>query len=141
MVMNSLIASIDMMNRLFKLYLDNFVVVFINDILVYSKSKEEHEQHLRIMLQMLRDHQLYAKFSKCEFWLDNISFLGHVVSKDRVMVDPKKIEAIGKWPRPTSMTKICSFLGLEGYYRLFIKDFCKLIAPITRLTQKNVKLH
>ena len=85
------------MNGIFKPYLDLFVIVFIDDILVYSKSKKEHEEHLRIVLEMLREKKLYAKFSKCEFWLDSVSFLGHVVSKDGVMVDPSKIEAVKSW--------------------------------------------
>ena len=107
------------------------MIVSIDDILVYSKSKEEHEQHLR-------EHKLYAKFSKCEFWLDSVAFLGHVVSKDAISVDMKKVEAIQSWPRPTSVSEIRSFLGLAGYYRRFIKDFLRLAAPLTRLTQKQV---
>jgi hypothetical protein len=94
--------------------LDQFVVVFIDDILVYSKSKEEHEQHLRLIFQTLREHKLYTKFSKFEFWLDSVAFLGHVVSKDGVSVDPQKVEAIQKWPRPTSVVEIRSFLSLVG---------------------------
>lgn len=90
---NAPAAFMDLMNRTFKPFLDQFVIVFIDDILVYSKSKEEHEQHLRLVLQILREHKLYAKFSKCEFWLDSVSFLGHVVSKDGVQVDPEKIKA------------------------------------------------
>jgi hypothetical protein len=135
---NAPAAFMDMMNRIFKPFLAQFVVVFIDDILVYSKSKEEHEQHLRLILQTLREHKLYAKFSKCEFWLDSVAFLGHVVSKDGVSVDPQKVEAIQKWPRPTSVTEIRSFLGLAGYYRQFIKDFSKISAPLTKLTQKHV---
>ena len=88
----------DMMNRVFKDFLDNFFVVFIDDILIYSKTKEEHEEHLRLALNRLREHQLYAKFSKCEFWLEQVTFLGHIVSKNRMAVDPSKIEAIRDWP-------------------------------------------
>jgi hypothetical protein len=135
---NAPAAFMDMMNRIFKPFLDQFVVVFIDDILVFSKSKDEHEQHLRLILQTLREHKLYAKFSKCEFWLDSVAFLGHVVSKDGVSLDPQKVEAIQKWPRPTSVTEIRSFLGLAGYYRRFIKDFSKISAPLTKLTQKHV---
>ena len=135
---NAPAAFMDMMNRVFKPFLDQFVVVFIDDILVYSKSELEHEQHLRLTLQTLRKHKLYAKFSKCEFWLDSVAFLGHVVSKDGVSVDPQKVEAIQNWPRPTFVTEIRSFLGLAGYYRRFIKDFSKIAAPLTKLTQKHV---
>ncbi|XP_070010066.1 uncharacterized protein [Nicotiana sylvestris] len=114
---NAPAAFMDLMNRVFKPFLDRFVIVFIDDILIYSRSQGEHENHLRTVLQTLREHQLYAKFSKCEFWLDSVAFLGHVVSKDGIMVDPKKTEAVQKWPRPTSPTEIRSFLGLSGYYR------------------------
>ena len=103
------------------------------------KSEEEHATHLRLVLQILREHQLYAKFSKCEFWLDQVAFLGHMVSKDGIQVDHRKIEAVIDWPRPTTITEVRSFLGLVGYYRRFVKDFSKIVAPLTRLTQKNVK--
>ena len=115
------------------------MIVFIDDILVYSKNKAEHAIHLRLVLQTLREHQLYAKFLKCEFWLEEVAFLGHVVSKKGIQVDPKKIEAIIEWPRPTIVTEVRSFMGLAGYYRRFVKDFSKIAAPLTRLTQKNVK--
>ena len=105
-----------LMNGIFKPYLDLFVIVFIDDILVYSKRKKEHEEHLRIVLEMLREKKLYAKFSKCEFWLDAVS-LGHVVSKDGVMVDPSKIETVKNWVRPTNVSEIRSFVGLARYYR------------------------
>ncbi|GJT56530.1 retrotransposon protein, putative, ty3-gypsy subclass [Tanacetum coccineum] len=94
------------MNRIFHEYLDKFVIVFIDDILVYSKSEEEHEQHLRIMLEILRQKKLYAKFSKCEFWLQQVAFLGHIVSADGIIMDPSKVEAITKWPRPTTVTEL-----------------------------------
>ncbi|KAL5545122.1 hypothetical protein UlMin_008906 [Ulmus minor] len=129
----------DLMNRVFKEFLDKFVIVFIDDILIYSKTKEEHEEHLRITLRTLEEHKLYAKFSKCEFWLDKVHFLGHVVSKDGVSVDPAKIEAVSKWPAPTNVTEIWSFLGLAGYYRRFVEGFSSLAAPLTALTKKGKK--
>ena len=103
---NAPTAFMDLMNRVFKPYLDSFVVVFIDDILIYSSSREEYEQHLRIVLQTLKNNQLYAKFSKCEFWLDSVTFLGHIVSAEGIKVDPKKIEAVQNWPRPTLVTEI-----------------------------------
>ena len=110
-------AFMDLMNRIFRKYLDQFVVVFIDDILVYSKSADEHEIHLRIVLQALREEKLFAKFGKCEFWLNNVVFLGHVISKEGVLVDPQKIEVVVNWPRPTNVTRVRSFLGMAGYYR------------------------
>jgi hypothetical protein len=129
----------DLMNRVFKPYLDKYVVVFIDDILVYSKSLTDHEQHLRNVLQVLRENQLYAKLSKCDFWLDRVIFLGHVVSAEGIFVDPKKIKAILKWERPTNMTEIRSFLGLAGYYRRFVEGFSAIASPMTKLTRKEVK--
>ncbi|XP_019265864.1 PREDICTED: uncharacterized protein K02A2.6-like [Nicotiana attenuata] len=99
----------------------------------------EHEDHLRTVMPTLREHRLYAKFSKCEFWLDSVAFPGHVVSKDGVMVDPKKTKVVQKWPRPTSPTEIRSFLGLAGYYRRFVQDFSRIAVPLTKLTQKNAR--
>ena len=136
---NAPAAFMDLMNRVFKPYLDQFVVVFIDDILVYSKRREEHERHLSIVLQTLRDKQLYAKLMKCEFWLDRVSFLGHVVTKDGISVDPGKVDAVSNWKRPNIVTEIQSFLGLAVYYRRFIEGFSKIALPLTRLTQKGVK--
>ena len=136
---NALAAFMDLMHRVFQPYLDRFVVVFVDDILSYSKSEEEHEDHFRIILQTLIDLQLYAKFSKCEFWLTKERFLGHVVSTSVVSVDPEKVEAIMNWERPKSFFEIHSFLGLEGYYRRFIEDFSRLAAPMMKLTQKEVR--
>jgi len=103
---NAPVAFMDLMNRVIKPYLDSFVIVFIDDILIYSRSREEHEQHLRVVLHTLRDSQLYAKFLKCEFWLSSVAFLGHIVSAEGIQVDPKKIGAAKNWPRPTSATEI-----------------------------------
>ena len=114
-------------------------MVFMDDILIYSQSKWEIEDHLRIVLQLLRDHQLYAKFSKCEFWITEVRFLGHVVSASGVSVDSKKVEAMMSWERWKSIFEIHSFLGLAGYYRRFIEDFFRLAALMTRLTRKEVK--
>ncbi|KAL4026110.1 hypothetical protein IC575_014534 [Cucumis melo] len=136
---NAPAVFMDLMNRIFHRYLDQFVIVFIDDILVYSVDRESHEEHLRIVLQTLREKQLYAKFSKCEFWLEQVVFLGHVVSAKGVSVDPQKVEAIVNWERPISATEVRSFLGLAGYYRRFIEDFSRLALPLTALTRKNVK--
>ena len=114
-------------------------MVFVEDILIYSKSEEEHEDHLRVVLQVLRDHQLYAKFSKCEFWLTEVRLLRHVVLASRVLVDPKKVEDVMSWERSKSVFDIHSFLGLARYYKRFIEDFSWLAAPMTRLTRKKVK--
>ena len=116
----------DYMNRIFRPYLDSFVIVFIDDILIYSKSPSEHAEHLRIVLQILKSKQLYAKLSKCSFWLNEVQFLGHVISEKGVAVDPSKVEAVLKWERPKSITEIRSFLGKAGYYRSFIEGFSKL---------------
>lgn len=125
------------MNRIFHPYLDKFVVVFIDDILVYSKSEEEHAEHLRVVLEVLREKKLFAKLSKCDFWLEEVSFLGHVISRGGVSVDPSKIEAVSKWEAPKSVSEIRSFLGLAGYYRKFIEGFSKLALPLTMLTRKG----
>ena len=113
---NAPAAFMDLMNRVFKNFLDQFVIVFIDDILVYSRSKEEHEEHLRIVLQTLRKNRLYAKFKKCEFWLEQVAFLGHVISKKGISVDLGKIEAVSNWPRPTDVHEVRSLLGLARYY-------------------------
>ncbi|XP_073061751.1 uncharacterized protein [Primulina eburnea] len=129
----------DLMNRVFKSYLDSFAIVFIDDILVYSKTRELHREHLRTVLQQLRDNQLYAKLKKCEFWFDQVTFLGHIVSKDGITVDPTKIESVKKWPIPMTVAEVRSFLGLAGYYRRFIADISKIALPLTTLTRKTVK--
>ena len=119
--------------------MDRFIIVFIDDILVYSGSSEEHLEHLRIVLQTLRERQLYAKLSKCQFWLDNVAFLGHVISAEGVSVDPQKIEAMVNWKPPKNMSEVRSFLGLVGYNRKFVKGFSRIAAPLTKVTRKDVK--
>jgi hypothetical protein len=116
-VTNATTVFMDLLHRMFRPYLDKFVVVFIDDILIYSKSPKEHANYLKLVSDKLREHKLYAKFSKCEFWLDTVAFLGHVVSKDGIEVDPARVEAIANWKQPESVTKIRSFLGLVRYYR------------------------
>ncbi|XP_073153876.1 uncharacterized protein [Henckelia pumila] len=116
-----------------------FVIVFIDDILIYSRSLEDHRHHLQIALQTLREQKLFAKFSKCEFWLEQVAFLGHIVSKEGIAVDPSKVEAVQNWGIPKNASEIRSFLGLAGYYRKFIKGFSSIAVPLTSLTKKNVK--
>ncbi|WVZ84383.1 hypothetical protein U9M48_031421 [Paspalum notatum var. saurae] len=128
-----------LMNSVFMSELDKFAVVFIDDILVYSKNEKEHKEHLRIVLSRLREHKLYAKFSKCAFWLKEVAFLGHILSAKGVAVDPSKVEDVLNWKQPQPVTEIRSFLGLAGYYRRFIKDFSKIAKPMTALTHKNAK--
>jgi len=122
----------DLMNRVFTSFLDKFVVAFIDDMLVYSKIRNEHVNHLSMVLKTLEEHKLYAKLKKCEFWLEEVQFLGHIVTKDGISVDPAKIEAIVNWPRPTNVSEVRSFLGMTGYYRTFVEGFSKLALPITR---------
>jgi len=136
---NALAAFMDLMNRVFRNFLDSFVIVFIDDILIYSKSEDDHMNHLRIVLQVLKDYQLYAKFSKCEFWLRSVAFLGHIISSEGIEVDPKKTDAVKSWPRPLSPSDIRSFLGLAGYYRRFVEGFSSIASPLTALTQKKSK--
>ncbi|GJS89698.1 putative reverse transcriptase domain-containing protein [Tanacetum coccineum] len=136
---NAPTVFMDLMNRVCLPYLDKFVIVFIDDILIYSKTKEEHEVHLKLVLELLRKEKLYAKFCKCEFWLYEVHFLGHVVNQSGIHVDPSKIEAVKNWKAPTTPSEVRSFLGLAGYYWRFIANFSKIAKPITLLTQKNQK--
>ncbi|KAJ9552777.1 hypothetical protein OSB04_016822 [Centaurea solstitialis] len=136
---NAPAAFMDLMNRVCKPYLDEFIIVFIDDILIYSKTAEERGEHLRKVLEMLKREQLYAKFSKCEFWLKEVQFLGHIVMQEEINVDPTKIEAIKDWESPKSPSEVRSFLGLAGYYRRFIEHFSAIVTPLTALTKKDIK--
>jgi hypothetical protein len=126
-----------LMQQTFRQYLDDFVIVFLDDVLIYSKSKHEHEQHLRTVLQVLRDKQLYAKLSKCEFFQTEIGFLGHVINQDGIKMEPSKVDAVLKWPQPKNIHEIRSFLGLAGYYRRFVRDFSNIARPLSALLHKN----
>ncbi|GJT98656.1 putative reverse transcriptase domain-containing protein [Tanacetum coccineum] len=134
---NAPAVFMDLMNRVCKPYLDKFVIVFIDDILIYSRNEEEHASHLRIILELLRKEKLYAKFSKCDFWIHIVQFLGHLIDNQGLHVDPAKIEAVKNWTSPATPTEVRQFLGLAGYYRRFIEGFSKIAKPLTKLTQKN----
>ncbi|KAI3825181.1 hypothetical protein L1987_06657 [Smallanthus sonchifolius] len=125
------------MNRVCKPYLDQFVIVFIDEILIYSKNRDEHEEHLRLILELLKQEQLYAKLSMCEFWIREVHFLGHVVNENGIHVVPSKIEAIKNWAAPTTPTEVRQFLGLAGYYRRFIEGFSKITQPLAAQTRKG----
>jgi hypothetical protein len=120
-------------------YLDKFVMVFIDNILINSRTEEEHEEHLRLVLQKLQEHRLYAKLSKCEFWLKQVAFLGHVILKGGISVDPSKVQNVLSWNVPTCVGDIRSFLGLARYYRRFIEGFSKTGKPMTKLLEKDRK--
>ncbi|GJT96758.1 putative reverse transcriptase domain-containing protein [Tanacetum coccineum] len=136
---NAPAVFMDLMNRVCKPYLDKFVIVFIDDILIYSKDEREHEEHLKAILELLKKERLYAKFSKCEFWIPKVQFLGHVIDSRGIHVDPAKIESIKDWASPKTPTEIRQFLGLAGYYRRFIEGFSKIAKSMTKLTQKGIK--
>ncbi|GKD96443.1 putative nucleotidyltransferase, ribonuclease H, partial [Tanacetum coccineum] len=136
---NAPAVFMDLMNRVCKPYLDKFVIVFIDDILIYSKSEEEHAEHLKLILEFLKKEELYDKFSKCEFWLSKVQILDHVIDSEGIHVDPTKIESIKDWAWPKTPTEIHQFLGLVDYYRRFIIGFSKIDKPMTKLTQKRVK--
>ncbi|GJV65522.1 putative reverse transcriptase domain-containing protein [Tanacetum coccineum] len=136
---NALAVFMDLMNHVCKPYLDKFVLVFIDDILIYSRNKEEHANHLRIILELLKKEKLYAKFSKCDFWIPIMQFLGHLIDSQGLHVDLAKIEAVKNWTSPITPTEIRQFLGLTGYYRRFIKYFSKIAKSLTELTQNNKK--
>ncbi|GJS99729.1 putative reverse transcriptase domain-containing protein [Tanacetum coccineum] len=136
---NAHAVFMDLMNRVCKPYLDKLVIVFIDDILIYSKGEKEHEEHLKAILEFLKKEKLYAKFSKCEFWIPKVQFLGHVIDSRGIHVDPAKIESIKDWASPKTPTEIRQFLGLAGYYRRFIEGFSKIAKSMTKLTQKGIK--
>ncbi|GJV56907.1 putative reverse transcriptase domain-containing protein [Tanacetum coccineum] len=136
---NAPAVFMDLINRVCKPYLDKFVIVFIDDILICSHNEKEHEEHLKTILELLKKEELYAKFSKCEFWINMVKFLGHVIDSSGIHVDPAKIEAVKNWASPTTPSEIRQFLGLAGYYRRFIEGFSKIAKPLTELTQKNQK--
>jgi hypothetical protein len=126
-----------LMNKVFMEYLDTFVVVFIDDILIFSKNKEEHDEHLRLVLQKLRENQLYVKLNKCEFWLKEVLFLSHIISEGGISVDPSKVKDVLRWNTPQNVLNIRSFLGLAGYYRRFIEGFSKISKSMTELLEKS----
>ena len=136
-VTNAPAIFMDYMNNIFHPFLDHFVVVFIDAILIYSKTLEEHEEHLRSVLQILKEKKLYAKFSKCEFWLEKVKFLEHVISNKGVLLDPTKVEVVLQWEPQKIVTEIRSFLGFAGYYIRFIEGFSKIALPLTQLTNKG----
>jgi hypothetical protein len=135
---NAHAAFMEAMNRMLHEFLDDFVVVFLDDILIYSKTEEEHERHLRIVLSALRKNQFYGKLKKCAFWLSEVAFLGHVISQQGIAVDPKNVATVVEWKRPSSVSEIRSFLGLAGYYRRFVPNFSSIAKPLTRLLEKGV---
>jgi hypothetical protein len=134
---NALAYFMYLMNKVFMEFLDKFVVVFIDEILVFSQNEEEHEEHLSLVLQKLREHRLYAMFSKCDFWLKEVSFLGHIITEGGIAVDPSKVQAILDWNPPKNVAEIRSFLVLVGYYRRFIEGFSKIVKPLTSLLEKG----
>ncbi|GJW71512.1 putative reverse transcriptase domain-containing protein, partial [Tanacetum coccineum] len=138
-LMNAPAVFMDLMNRVCKPYLDKFVIVFIDDILIYSKNKQEYEEHLTLILELLKKEEFYAKIFKCEFWIPKVQFLDHMIDSEGIHVDPAKIESIKDWASPKSPTEIHQFLGLDGYYRRFIEGFSKIAKPMIKLTQKKVK--
>jgi hypothetical protein len=130
---NALGVFMSLMNEVFLEYLDNFIQVFIDDILIYSETTEDHEEHLHLVLHCLREHKLYGKLSKCSFYQSKIHYLGHVIFGEGIIVDPAKVEAIMEWSMSMNITEVCSFMGLVGYYRQFFEGFLKITNPITDL--------
>jgi hypothetical protein len=136
---NAPVVFMCLMNGVFREYLDKFVIVFLDEILVYSKSEEENEHHFRMVFQALREHQLYAKLRKCSFYQNIIHYLGHIISEEGIVVDPEKIEAIKGWKTPKNVIEVRSFMGLSNYYKRFIVGFSRIIHPITSLQRKRKK--
>ncbi|GJR45254.1 putative reverse transcriptase domain-containing protein [Tanacetum coccineum] len=134
---NAPMVFMDLMNWVCRPYLEKFVIVFIDDILIYSKAREEHEEHLGLVLELIRKEKLHAKFSKCKFWLRKLQFLRHVINGDGIYVDPSKIEAVKSWEAPRTPSEVRSFLRLTGYYHRFIENFSKIAKPLIVLTQKS----
>ena len=134
---NAPAVFMDLMNRVFRNYLDSFVIIFIGDILVYSKSEGDHMNYLTVVLQVLKEHQLFSKYSKCEFWLRSMTFLCHIISSEVVEIDPSKTEAVKNFLKPLTPTDIRSFLGLAGYYRRFVNGFASIASPLTTMTPKS----
>ncbi|GJS81554.1 putative reverse transcriptase domain-containing protein [Tanacetum coccineum] len=134
---NAPVIFMDLMNRVCRPYLDKFMILFIDDILIYSKTREEHEMHLGLVLKLLKKEKLYAKFYKCEFWLQEVQFLRHVINGDGIHVDPSKIKVVKNWETPRTLTQVRSFLGLAGYCHRFIENFYKIDKFLTILTQKS----
>ena len=128
-----------LMNSIFMEYLDKFVVVYLDDILIYSKNEEEHAEHLRLVLMKLREHRLYAKFSMCEFWLPEVTYLGHVISAKGIAVNPERVQAVLNWTSPESVKQVRIFLGLESYCRHFVENFAKFAKPLTEILKKDKK--
>ena len=129
-----------LMQDIFRPYLDDFVLVFFDDILVYSKTIEEHEEHVRKVLQLLREHKLYAKKSKCKFFSPQIEYLGFIVSEEGISVDPAKVKDIIEWPIPKNVSEVRGFLGITGWYRTFIKDYAVIAAPLIGLLKKGARI-
>ena len=138
-LINAPVAFMCLMNNILSDYLDKFVVVFIKEILIYSKNEQEHKGHLKIIMQVLREQQLYEKFSTCDFFEDRIQYLGHAVSKDGISIDLDKINAISELPVPKNLTNIRIFMGITGYYWNFIEGFSNIAYPITSLQKKGKK--
>jgi hypothetical protein len=136
---NSPVVFMFLMNGVFKEYLGNFVIVSLDDICIFSNTKEEHEQHLRMVLQVLKEHKLYSKLSKCIFYQKKIHYMGHIISTDEIIFDPEKINTIRGWLVPRNVTKVKSFMGLSDYYQIFIKGFSKIAIPIIYLQKKIMK--
>src|ERR1043165_4288703 len=127
------------MNSILMEYLDKFVVVYLDDILIYSKNEEEHAEHLRLVLMKLREHRLFAKFSKCEFWLPEVTYLGHMISDKGIAVNPERVQAVLDWTPPESVKQVRSFLVLASYVRCFVENFSKVAKPLTELLKKDKK--